>query len=1005
MWDREDSRTALWGWRLARKWPGRIWGDIKSLSSSEPRAASVQEPRKPDKQGDDPWENWNKQWHQDYESFKAAVDKAIDRDPYGTLFGRHLRSPLSAKNSGWTAWSWVFEPKTSSEPVPENGDKIQKNSDAAPNPQGTDKSSDSRATFSVPLQTPKETKECASPASGNGYDIDPITMKKIPRINNSPTPPPEKKPLLSTLFSEHGAVDIPVKTYKPHKVYGYGASNHSRTEPMDQPSSRDAVAARKGMENSRLRELQHLKATTLGTSIDTTAEYGGKYTPKADTASKLETKATPEALKPRQPDQATEDNAPLFSGTTYQSKADKLLSHPKSNTDWLQKEGFQTVNEALKSKETPTLVELNSSKERMETALDRHIGSRSSGAYIEPKEIEASYTSNSQKQTEEDTDLLRASDVRAAARTARTTKQQAQQAKRVAREKLERDFEVRRSHIRDDELIQEAKWARNLKTAWKHISEYPQGVVAKTMQSLGLYNSNFKNYVRLDKSPVDLTEKLIFKDESLSNVASIYKKRPVTSTRKIDTFTPSQEVVKADQETKARRAALQRSTEDAQRREAKLTAEASELAADIRSAYESQYGLIDANHRQVKPAAADAKTPDQQTSTDDPVKKSHPLLTASPLPGTELDSTIQEHTQTFEPRVAELKDQARAIRRSLHEIGLQTKALKSHRPQTYWNADIAPPRASDTEAIRSGIAVSAEQPLKADEALEKPVIIDSNPTTRIASILQRHENPTFLFLAYSSDSGDVDASSLSWKVFRKQEVDQVRDDMASVLTRLNQPSKYMKYFAPLEAAGYELYKGGQDSLIFKRISKEALTAAEQADLTERKIVPLDSQEVSTIPEEQSASKKAAEVLDDIPPEVGPQPGPAAPTAPTPTTRHIRRQEEVFSGQSIAKKPIADDGSKAGAAEDVATPLHDAATRANQSQNTRPDQRESIWRRFARGVRRVVLTGAAMAGFAYTIGVVAESVGAQSSRKRIMKGEEGRPSGIRPGIYSTESSRW
>ena len=1013
MWDRGDGLGSLWGWRLSRRWAGRGWPDNKGLSSSEPRTASVQDPRKPDQQAVDPWDKWNKQWHQDYESFKAAVDKAGDRDPYGTLFGRHLRSPLSAKNSGWTAWSWVFETRASLEPGHENENASNKNFETTETSERADKSPVSQPTFSVPPRISKEQRDHIHSPFGEDYRIDPITMRKIPRAETSAPPTPEKKPLLSTLFSEHGAVDIPVKTYKPHKVYGYGPSNQTKTDSKEQTFEGSATPKKVlAQENSRLRELQNLKACTLGTSIDTTAEYGGKYVPREDTSFVMEVKSASEPMQQRQLDSETEDNVPLFSGTTYQSKADRLVAPQSSSKDWLQREGFQTVDEALTSNSKSSLTTQEASPERMETALDRHTGRTASFGRVNSKQLEASYTRNAQRQAEEDTDLLRASDVRAAARTARSTKQQAEQAKREVRRKLERDFEYRQKSVKGEELSQEqeAKWARNVKTAWKHISEYPQGVVAKTMQSLGLYNSNFKNYVRLDKPPVDLTGKLVFKDELLSKVASIHKKRPMALSKKIDTFTPSLEVIKADEESRARRATLRKATEETQKREVELQAFANDIATDIRAAYESQYGRIDVNHRQISPAMTNTGASVQQTTVAEDVKKPHPLLAATSRPGTELEPAIQNYTRTFEPRLAELKDEARSIRRTLHEISLQMKALKSQRPQTYWNADTTPLRVSDGEAAKRATSTRIDEPAKiTDKITRPPNAVDLNPVTRIAGTLMQHDKPMFLFLAYNPETGAVDASPLSIKVFRKQDSEYIRDETGSMLLRLNQPSKYMQYFAPLEAAGYELYKGGRDSLIFKRVAKQGLTPAEQANLTEQKNLQSGPVEDSPVILQLGKDpKQAAKVLDDIPDEAGPQPGPAAPTAPMPNSsnRVMRRQEEVFSGQSISKKTPSDAGPTIGVADDLVQSISDASSKTTtQSQSAGIDQSESIWRRFSRSVRRVVLTGVAMAGFAYTIGVVAEGVGAQPAQRRIPSSEEWRSRGTRPGIYSTESSRW
>ena len=1089
---------------------------------SNPREAEVQDPKEKESNSKDPWEDWNKQWHQDYENFKASVDKSIDRDPHGTLFGRHLRSPLSARNSGWTAWAWVFEPKTLDREKINEERRVREEKllrdlgigNKAPNDSSSPRMHQP-ATTSPPI--------FSVPNKADVYEFDPISMKKIVKSKVSASPTPEEKPFLSSLFSEHGAVDIPVKTFKPHKVYGYGSpATDVKVEPKAQPGD-TTRKDQKGVENSRSQEIRKLKASILGNSIDTAAEYGGKYIPKGeggvDIGSKLE--PTPSSYRVF----GDEDTAPLFSGTTYQSKADSLIAQASNvKADWLQKEGFQTTpakSDAVRA--TPS--------SRLETALDRHHKAISPEA-VNKGQLYESYRKSGVKQRDEDTDLLRASDVRAAARTARHTKQQFASEKRQARHRLSRDFDQRTVRSEEGiELDNASKLTHNLKTAWNHVAQYPKGVVAKTMQSLGFYNSNFKEYVRLDRPVLDLTSKLVFKDESLSKVASIYKKPSTRSTGRIDTFTPSHEVLKADRERLTRTEALQKSTQDAKKQQADIDAATTDLAANIRNAYEEQYGKIDIKHRQTSGGEPSKQTMGTEPeAVPEPVKKLHPLQSASSRPGTELEASFRKHIFEFEPRLIRLREEARSLARSIresHEIIRHFRTLQASRLRTEHklsgtciNLDGPVPRTQSSvdmegseleSAMRrmptkpvNTLAPASTSPtesgaIKAQESQPSPDI-----ASRLSLLLQRHDRPTFLFLAYSSDTDAVQISPLSWRMFRKQDLDQARQDIGMAITKLNRPSKYMPYLSPLEAQDYELYRGGQDSLVFKKIDRSGLTVAEQATIG----TPTTTAATSTPIQE--SPKTAADVLDSIPSGNGPQPGPSAPTAPTPSLisnnkpRIIKRQEEVFSGQSLAAgragaaaakadmlqaqmdpktralrkevdnaRALTEEARAANQAdakagqlrtmkrvseEDVeaasgfifagreynaraARRAHDQKTptpvaveergyeqawrvRQEQDEQTHTDHsssigaKESTWRRFTRAVRRVFLTGIAMAGFAYGIGVVAESIGAQSSSKpsslppsvqrRVIEESSGRGAGGtrggRPGIYSTESSR-
>ena len=61
-----------------------------------------------------------------------------------------------------------------------------------------------------------------------------------------------------------------------------------------------------------------LKAARLGNTIDTTAEYFGKYTPDAE-------KSVQEPAPAARDQTAPPDDAPLFSGTTYEGKSDSIV--------------------------------------------------------------------------------------------------------------------------------------------------------------------------------------------------------------------------------------------------------------------------------------------------------------------------------------------------------------------------------------------------------------------------------------------------------------------------------------------------------------------------------------------------------------------------------------------------------------------------------------------------------------------------------------------------------
>jgi hypothetical protein len=211
-----------------------------------------------------------------------------------------------------------------------------------------------------------------------------------------------------------------------------------------------------------------------------------------------------------------------------------------------------------------------------------------------------------------------------------------------------------------------------------------------------------------------------------------------------------------------------------------------------------------------------------------------------------------------------------------------------------------------------------------------------------------------------------------------------------VLSKLHRASDYLAHFETLEKAGYDLYTGSRNMLIFRKRQAASSKSSTSAPST------------SSITDEVSLSKQAATVLDEIPVEVDPSPGPAAPTAPpsNPSKQpdqavlksRVRRREKVFSGTMRSGEESAKENE-------------------NEESFTPNTLRGTLWERWTRGLKRVILTAVALGGAAYTIGFVAEGIGAQTQiqngiddghaqgpRKRIVM------TGQRPGIYSTESSR-
>lgn len=1019
-------------WARSRRWLVTRWADKKALSYQRALQAGMQDPSRRTN-NERPW----KEWDRDFDKLKSRIDEEIDRDPYGALFGRHLRGPPSPNNSSWTSFSWIYGPLKSmqrdiSSMSPDGTPDVTTSSITTSKPE-------ERKTSSVPPRAPSTQSSQRSHSSRVSpvepeYEFDPISMRKVPKTEErspsrlqptqaAPAAPLTNHTFLETLFfAEHG-VDIPVKTYKRHKVYGYGASQAAESIPAAAQAPKKYGIDR---ENSRLRDIQALKFKTLGNSIDTAAEYGGKYKNPADpepihvTSAKRASDVQSSKEIPKRHDVKNisgDDNSALFAGTTYETEAKRIAAtltpKPSFKSSWLEKEGFRTLRQALTPSEPGaakpdilTEVKVMPPASKIEPALDRV---KASDVKLSNKR-EASMPRESSIPSDEteDLDLLRASDVRAATKSARMTRHEVEQGKQEARKKLETDYSkhqllsATKSAINAE--ITKDKVSRRLSSVWEHMKQYPQGIVAKTIDGMGIFNDNYKKYERPFKLAQDSTEKLVFKDESLSQTPSIYKKVDKKSTMPLEPFTPSQEVVDVERAEKARITFVRQVNAEARNRALFESDQAKALAADIRNIYEQQYGKIDINHRQAaatSDGSADAVSASLPPRTDvtefkKPVAALQPMGSATVKPGVKQDPVINDHVSVFEPKLAKLVDDAKSARKVIHEAKLEVMAMRSRRPQTIWSG-------RSTEAASNDMV--KPETICIEPALDRSRLTSEGITKPAESVSIPRYISEYIILAYDALDNAVTASPLDSSMLLAQESER-QTGVPQILASLNHTAKFLSHFASLSNQGYEVVSGGGDVLLFKKrsakvadpptspllthvravIDKNKLAAQEASAQPIAKVVPVEpAVDHGSLP-----MKEAATVLDEIPASE-PRPGPAGPTAPTmgPPSHmrpKVRRQEDVFSASQASRV-------SAPPAASTAKKVWEGDAREA------PKIRDGLWTRFKRGVKRVVLTAVAMGVGAYTIGAVAESLGAQHPtplERAIRSG--------RPGMYSTENSR-
>ncbi|CRG91477.1 hypothetical protein PISL3812_08526 [Talaromyces islandicus] len=178
---------------------------------------------------------------------------------------------------------------------------------------------------------------------------------------------------------------------------------------------------------------------------------------------------------------------------------------------------------------------------------------------------------------------------------------------------------------------------------------------------------------------------------------------------------------------------------------------------------------------------------------------------------------------------------------------------------------------------------------------------------------------------------------------------------SEVMLSINNPAKFLPFFAKMKEDGYEIVSGGGNILVFRKGSFNSDSGFNSVQSAPSRIsnMPIGSQ-----------TETATLVNADEEPQPNDQIKQTDSTSPSSTTpRMVRRQETVYTGGPPNWSPYPPPPSPALDDEITSTTTTAAATKAASPQNPSSSVRGAI--------RRVFLTGFATAGVFYAVGVVCE----------------------------------
>ncbi|KAI9844804.1 MAG: hypothetical protein M1837_005222 [Sclerophora amabilis] len=992
-WDRRVIRTGWGGWRLASSWgrssrtpTGGRWvedTDHRAEKKGFRDAGGREEPPLP------PPPSSRDPRLERMERRMEAIRRQVEEDPFGAIFGRRLEKTVDRAgswfpNSLLATWGWTrFTPRKFGDSSRSAG-RSDQSTQTPMVPKGTEKDDQSnttgeskRPTNAVSSETLTRNQPGAQKQETvirDEFEFDPITMRRVPKRT---TP----------VASSDGTIIIPVKKFQED------TSRPGGPEPRDWPKG------------DRPGHQQNFKADTV---------TDGHLPPVRPTDSN-ETIALSEPLTSGSTS-GERPRDPIAAQLEGQDKQESIASSsPARNvsTGWLAAEGFastdpkitESASQTAKPAEgvsTPNVIleEFGVPREEPSPSVSSKASPLQSRSH---KRQHPSLEYDISESKAEDLDLLRSSDVRAAAGVAKNPTKETDAEKYAKREKLEKDFSRFGQHsnahaemLAAQEAIKSRKSSslepeprqKSSAPSWEQPSlsrdssdimdEFSSGTTSKGARSSdatkvenevqgsenayaaemqaqetmkgevhGLYGKASTTH---ETSQVPADESNDYQAKLAANIgvrpqpASKAEVHPMKGEGDVSANLGKY----ADRSPLSSQKVMEHSARNADR----------QLVGELRTIYEDEYGSIDADHRQLGSLAEAAKSsePEPRPLTGSESRGAAPCSAGKTEP--ESQATSDETALRMEEKEQILQEDVREIADEVHEIRSEVR---------------------EAERDLAATAPSAEEP---------------EPTRTEPVSSNRSSSSIYKILAYDPATQDMStATATSSSEFTSSSPSQVEKILSppDVLHQLNNPARFLPYFANLQADGFEIVSGKGDVLVFKKVRDPEPAATTTTTGTEDSsfipgsgvsaINPIDGTTTGNFasptgfvnhdavfppplsepssPPPPPPPPPSSQVSSSASPTetLSPSPPPSSTSTSTstftfPARDRVHRQEDVFSGQSRWTSSTKDESEHSG---------------SQQGQTTS----SSRGGRIRRTAKRAFWVGVWCAGCCYATGVVLE----------------------------------
>ena len=274
----------------------------------------------------------------DFEQFKAYVDK----DPFDAIFGHRILGREDPTN--------ISPPNRCriSRKVAKN-DNLSKQTDIGSTP----------SQQSQRVGNPVPEQSCL-----DGFDFDPVSIRKVPKRDSSKANVERQDESILASIECDDSTDIPVKLYKPKQA----------SDKLDSSAANKyAQFAQIGPERAVKAKLKPLDAAVPSASTSSLKDTSTSATAMKDKECKPSASREPNLSRAS----SLEDDAPLFSGTTYAAKAINLTrglqkpNHAEQQCEAYNGQAQTTRSDSRTKKYSERGVPKTNSPARLEPSLDR----------------------------------------------------------------------------------------------------------------------------------------------------------------------------------------------------------------------------------------------------------------------------------------------------------------------------------------------------------------------------------------------------------------------------------------------------------------------------------------------------------------------------------------------------------------------------------------------------------------------------------------------------------